>query len=41
MADFICIALIIFVYDGKKTLLLAVLVPDFLCQTFYRLESLR
>lgn len=41
MADFICIALIIFVYDGKKTLLLAVLVPDFLCQTFYHRESLR
>ena len=41
MADFICIALIIIVYDGEKTLLLAVLVPDFLSHTFYHRKSLR
>ena len=41
MADFICIALIIIVYDGEKTLLRAVLVPDFLCQKLYDRESLR
>ena len=41
MADFICIALIIIVYDGEKTLLLAILVPDFLCHTFYHRKSLR